>query len=128
MILPNKLNALVALSGAAQSLALGRPSLMDALIAGALAGALLLAVAKAYEHARGVEGLGLGDVKLAAAGAVWTGVGGIGPMLLAATASCAAALLCRAALRGGFDPHERFAFGPFLAMGVFAAWLLAQWA
>jgi len=125
MILPDWLNALLAATGCAQALTLGQPSPQEALVGGLVAGALLLAVAKGFRAVRGRDGLGLGDVKLAAAGAIWTGLPGIGPALLLAAGSCVATLACRAATRG-LDPSEPFAFGPFLALGVFGAWLLVH--
>lgn len=124
MILPDWLNALLALAGLAQSLALGDPEPWDAIAGGIVAGGLMLAIAVFYRHARGVDGLGYGDVKLAAAGGVWTGLAGIGPMLLVASASAGAVIALRAARAGKLDPSTRHPFGPWLALGVFGAWLL----
>ena len=126
MILPNSLNAALAIGGLVQSIATQRPALVDAALGGLVAGGLLLAVSSAFRYARGFDGLGLGDVKLAAAGAVWTGVAGIGAILLVATATCAAVVLLRAANGRGVDRLARFPFGPYLALGVFAAWLAVQ--
>ena len=63
-------------------------------------------------------------MKLAAAGGVWTGLAGIGPMLLVASASAGAVIALRAARAGKLDPSTRHPFGPWLALGVFGAWLL----
>lgn len=124
MILPDPLNALLAAAGLGH--AFWFEQLPEAMLGAVFAGFLLWAVAAGYRRWRAVEGLGLGDVKLAAAGATWTGVAGVGPMLLAATASCALVLLASAAREGRIDARQRFPFGPFLAFGVFAAWLLTQ--
>jgi leader peptidase (prepilin peptidase)/N-methyltransferase len=126
MILPDWLNALLGAIGLVQALWLDEPTLIDALLGGLFAGALMWAVALAYRRWRGVDGLGFGDVKLGAAGALWSGVAGVGPMLLAATASCAAVLLLRAARGEAIDAGARFPFGPFLAFGVFAAWMITH--
>ena len=127
MILPDWLNSLLGAAGLVQAFAHQQPEPVDGAIAAVMAGGLLLAIAAAYKYARGTDGLGLGDVKLAAAGAVWTGVAGIGPMLLAASASCGAVILSRAALGARIDARARFPFGPYLAFGVFAAWILTHW-
>ena len=118
MILPDWLNGLVAVGGLCQALWLRDPDLIDAFLGATLAGCLLLGVAIGYRRLRGVEGLGLGDVKLAAAGATWSGVAGVGPMLLVATASCSLIVLL-GVLRGRpIDAQARIPFGPFLALGM----------
>lgn len=83
-------------------------------------GGLLWAVRAAYLRFRGIEALGLGDVKLMAAGGAWVGLAGIGPaLLLAALATLAAAAIAR--LRGGsVDLATRIPFGPGLALGLYA--------
>jgi leader peptidase (prepilin peptidase)/N-methyltransferase len=124
MILPDGLNALLALGGLAQAAVLRDPEWLDALAGCALAGAALSAARALYARLRGIDGLGLGDVKLAAAGALWSGVEGVGPMLLAATATAAATMALRAATGAPFDARRPFPFGPFLAIGVIAAWTL----
>ena len=126
MILPDPLNAALAIAGIVQSFVTQRPEPVDALLGCALTGGLLFAVAEGYRRWRGVEGLGLGDVKLAAAGATWTGVAGVGPMLLAATASCAVVIAWRAARGAPIDARARFPFGPYIALGVFVAWLVSR--
>ena len=63
-----------------------------------------------YRQARGAEGLGLGDVKLLGALAVWRQAGVAWVLLLA----CASALLWI-----GLTRHrQRLAFGPFIALGA----------
>ena len=126
MILPDWLNALLALTGLAQSLALRDPEPWDALAGALVAGGLMFAVAAFYRRTRGVDGLGFGDVKLAAAGAIWTGLAGIGPMLLVASASAGASIAARAWSDGRLDAGARHPFGPWLALGVFSAWLMTH--
>lgn len=87
-------------------------------------GGLLWLVRAVHGRLRGREGLGLGDVKLMAAGGAWVGVAGVGPVLLiAALATLAAA---GAAYLSGRGPEltTRIPFGPGLALGIFAVTLL----
>jgi leader peptidase (prepilin peptidase)/N-methyltransferase len=84
---------------------------------------LLLAVRAVYETVRGIEGLGLGDVKLAGAGAVWVCWS---HMLTALTLAVAAALIvvvgrcviAKERIRG----HIAVPFGTFLAPAIWLAW------
>jgi len=81
----------------------------------------------AYLRARGVEGLGLGDVKLAAAAGAWLGLTGIGPALLLACLGALAFVTLRAWLVGKpIDRSERVPFGAFLAPAVWLVWMAGQ--
>ena len=75
LIIPNELNALAFVAGLAAA-ALERPAAPDAAILEALlrAGvmfALFFAFRAGYKRLRGVDGMGLGDVKLAGVAGVW---------------------------------------------------------
>ncbi len=89
--------------------------------AGALfGGGLLWVVRAAYLRFRGIEALGLGDVKLMAAGGAWIGPAGIGPALLvAALATLTAVGIARLCGRP-LDLATRIPFGPGLALGLYA--------
>lgn len=91
-------------------------------VAGSAAGfAAFWAVRFAYRRWRGVEGLGLGDVKLMAAAGAWTGIDRLAAITLIACAAALVALL----LRGGHRPlrRTRIAFGVFLGPAILLAWL-----
>lgn len=100
--------------------------LMDHAAAAGLAAAALYAVRWVYFKLRGVIGLGLGDVKLAAAAGSWVGLEFL-PMTLL-FASCAA--LAAALLRSRFRPQERLVtgsavpFGSFIAAAILVSWTL----
>ncbi len=81
------------------------------------------AVAAIYRTARGKEGLGGGDAKLLAAGGAWTGLEAIPTIVLvgAATALFAVGISHMAGHR--VDRNRRVPFGPFLALGLWYAWL-----
>ena len=131
MIIPDELNALAFIAGlaaagigtegasaAAISHALVRASLMFVLFLGFRAG---------YRALRGVEGIGLGDVKLAAVAGVWLDWVDL-PMAINIGALSALAVALYGRVRGnGFDPKARLPFGAFFAPAVWTCWLLAAW-
>jgi leader peptidase (prepilin peptidase)/N-methyltransferase len=104
--------------GLAVAWAAGDPG---AAAAGAVFGGGLLWLVRAlYRRLRDIEALGLGDVKLMAAGGAWVGPAGIGPALLvAALATLAAVGIARLSGRS-FDWTTRIPFGPGLALGLYA--------
>ena len=79
--------------------------------------------AHAHHSARGMAGLGGGDAKLLAAGGAWTGPEALPTLVLvsAVTALLAVAMAC--AYRRAFERDRRIPFGPFLAVGIWYAWL-----
>lgn len=97
-------------------------SLTDHLIAMASGGAALFAVRWAYRWYRGVEGLGLGDVKLMMVAGAWTGLDYLAPIVLAACLMALAVLLLHVGA-GGLGRQTRVAFGVWLAPAILAAWL-----
>ncbi len=91
-------------------------ALADHLIGAAVAYALFAAIGAVHFRRRGVEGLGLGDAKLFAAGGAWLGWQALPALLLvAALGGLAFALTFR---RG-----QVLAFGPWLALGIALLWL-----
>jgi leader peptidase (prepilin peptidase)/N-methyltransferase len=92
-----------------------------------LGGAAFWLVRAAYGTLRGREGLGLGDVKLAAAAGAWTGWQDLpNVVLLAAVAALGLALVRAAHRRKGLAGTERIAFGAFLAPAIWVVWVLRQ--
>lgn len=91
----------------------------------ALTGALcLLAIREAYAMLRGREGLGLGDVKLAAVAGAWTGFAGLPLVLLLACLGAIAAILA-ARIRGkaNITATTAVALGATLAPAIWLVWL-----
>jgi leader peptidase (prepilin peptidase)/N-methyltransferase len=88
---------------------------------------LFFAFRAGYRTLRGVEGMGLGDVKLAAVAGVWLDWAFLPIVVeIAALSALAAALYAR--LRGdGFDPKGRLPFGAFFAPAIWICWLLVAW-
>lgn len=94
--------------------------------AGAVFGGGLLWLVRSLHHRlRRREGLGLGDVKLMAAGGAWVGAAGIGPALLVAALGTLAAVGLAYLIGRGPGAAGRIPFGPGLALGIFAVTLFA---
>ena len=102
----------------------GTIALAEALARGALAGLLFWGLRAAHRAWRGVEGLGLGDVKLAAAGAPWLAWGSLVPVLeLAVVAALIAVLIEARSRRAGPRLDDRVPFGVFLAPALWLGFL-----
>ena len=94
----------------------------------ALSGGVLLAFRELYFRRRGFDGLGLGDVKLAAAGGLLVGAVAFAWALLAASLlalGVVAVAFLVARLRGIAAPlaGRKLAFGAALAPALYLAWL-----
>jgi leader peptidase (prepilin peptidase)/N-methyltransferase len=129
-VIPDSANIAIFVAGVALVLTEGWRAgpfadLQDALLRTVAAGGFLLLLRFAYMRATGIEGLGLGDVKLAAAGApflTWETL----PLALAFGAiACGLALAARAVMRGErVDRTLELPFGAFLAPAIWVAFVL----
>lgn len=125
MLIPDRYSAGLALAGLVAAWidgASGR-DLMITVAGAAAVGALLYAASLAYGRLRGIDGIGLGDVKLIAASAVLVGLSGIGPQILLATTAALAFVAIRS-LRRRRRPRAtmRIPFGAFLAPSAVIVW------
>jgi leader peptidase (prepilin peptidase) / N-methyltransferase len=96
-------------------------------LAGALIGGGAFYLLRAtYFRVRHIEGLGLGDVKLAAVAGAWLGPAALAPACLAATLTAIAALLLNAAISGSgaLHPRRSVPFGTFIAPAILVFWVL----
>lgn len=94
-----------------------------------LCGGLLLVVREVFFRRRGYEGLGFGDVKLAAAGGALAGTSGFAWALLAASLAGIAVALFRGTRSfrvGAAGSAEKLPFGALLAPALWVAWLIEQ--
>jgi leader peptidase (prepilin peptidase) / N-methyltransferase len=124
-LLPNLLNAALLLLGAAMVFLARREEwLMHA--AGAVIGfSVLWAVETGYRQLRRRDGLGRGDAKLLGAIGMWVGAMGLPIVLLIASLSgIAAALIQSWRSAAPIGAATAIAFGPWIALGGFAVWLL----
>ena len=122
-IIPDSLVATLAVGGLLQTWLTGQVGLSERVFE---AVAMLTAAAlfrASYRWIRGFDGLGLGDVKFAAAAALWIGIQSVPVLLLMAVASAAVSLLIMRA--EGHDMHgqQAISFGPHLAVGLWLTWV-----
>lgn len=97
------------------------------LVAAAAAGGLFYALALGFRMLKGHDGLGLGDVKLAAAGGAWVGFAGMTTVVLFACAGAIGFAIVQAMF--GHRPVDRstmIPFGAFLAPAIWLVWTLTQ--
>ena len=129
-IIPNKLVLAGVLLGLADA-ALSSPQQPAAAVAQAALRAFVLALVfflfrAAYRRWRGREGIGLGDVKLAAVGGAWLAWGTAGLAIDFAALSALAAVLIGMLLGRSFTATTRVPFGLFFAPAIWIAWLLVE--
>jgi leader peptidase (prepilin peptidase)/N-methyltransferase len=102
-------------------------ALADMLARCAAAGAVLLSLRYVYLRRAGVEGLGLGDVKLAAAGATLLAWPTLPIALLVASAGGLLAIASRSVTHRKWpDRKAEIPFGAFLAPAIWIAFLLER--
>ena len=91
---------------------------LEALGEGIVIGAVFWLLRRLYFAYRGIQGLGLGDVKFLAAAGIWVGVAGIPIVLLIGTVT---ALACAGVMQLSgrtLTGRTSLSFGPFLAGGL----------
>jgi leader peptidase (prepilin peptidase) / N-methyltransferase len=107
------------------SFGIDREVISETTIRSLLAAGLLFAVRELYRKLRRMEGLGLGDVKLAGAGASWLSWPHIVFALLIAAVAGIMLVLVRAMLtRGRIQAGTAIPFGAFLAPAIWVAWVV----
>jgi leader peptidase (prepilin peptidase)/N-methyltransferase len=126
-IIPDWLNMSVALAGLAQAWLLdGWDAALAAAGEGLIIGAIVFALRWLYFRLRGHHGLGLGDVKLLAASAVWIGVAGVPMQLLVGSIAALIAALALHITGRTMTRQTALPFGPFLALGLLVTLALQQ--
>jgi leader peptidase (prepilin peptidase) / N-methyltransferase len=100
----------------------------SAIIRGAAFALLFFALQIGYRWLRGRDGLGLGDVKLAAAGGTWLDWATIPAVIEIAAATALSVYLARYLLgqRNELKLTSRLPFGLFLAPAIWLGWLLQR--
>jgi leader peptidase (prepilin peptidase) / N-methyltransferase len=100
------------------------PVLLDHVAAVLVAGSFLYAIRAIYRRVRGIEGLGLGDVKLAAAAGAWVGLEYLPMTCLLATCAALVAVLARSAFMRASETTMTTAipFGAFIAPAIVIMW------
>jgi leader peptidase (prepilin peptidase)/N-methyltransferase len=131
MIIPDELNALAFIAGlvaaGVHSEGASMAAILEAIIRAGLTFALFFAFRACYQKLRGIEGMGFGDVKLAAVAGVWLDLADL-PIAVNIAAISALGAALYTGLRGKvFDRKARLPFGAFFAPAIWICWLLIAW-
>lgn len=118
-IIPDWLNLAVATLGLFRIMITGDlTAAFEALGEGIVIGGIFWLMRRLYFAYRGIQGLGLGDVKFLAAAGIWAGIPGIPTVLLIGTVT---ALACAGVMQlsgRALTGQTSLSFGPFLAGGL----------
>jgi leader peptidase (prepilin peptidase)/N-methyltransferase len=131
-IIPDSANIAIAVLGLVLVIVEAPPGalawdLLDAVARAAAAGGVLLALRYFYGRRSGVEGLGLGDVKLAAAGATFLSWPSLPVALLIAAFGGLIAVAAQALSRRKMPSRRaELPFGAFLAPAIWLAFLIER--
>lgn len=128
-LIPNELVLAGLVLGLAAAAVVAQPGRWVANVAGAAGRGLVLALLflafrMLYRRLRGREGMGLGDVKLAAVAGVWLGWMAVSLAIDIAALSALAAVLLDVLRGRRFTAATRVPFGLFFAPAIWLAWLL----
>ena len=123
-ILPDPLNAFLALLAVVMIWQHAQADWLDHLIGGFIGGLVLLAIELFYRHVRRMDALGRGDAKLAAALGLWLGWQMLPFLfLIAAGTGLLAILIAAGLLRRPVTTETPIAFGPWIALSGWICWL-----
>ena len=101
-------------------------AILHALLRAAVMFPAFFAFRAGYRRLRGIEGMGLGDVKLAAVAGVWLDWVDLPIAVNIAALSALAATLIRRLRGADFDPKAKLArSAPYSAPAIWICWLLA---
>jgi leader peptidase (prepilin peptidase)/N-methyltransferase len=87
-----------------------------------LCGGALFLMREAFFRFRGVDGLGLGDVKLAAAGGIWLGGELFATAIMLAAFGALAFVAARTVVEGPWPRTRRIPFALYLAPAIWICW------
>lgn len=126
-LIPDEMNAAGVFMGLAAS-GLRAESFSDGLVQSALRAAAMFAgffvLRAGFRRLRGVDGLGLGDVKLAAVAGAWLDWAYLPLAINVAALAALTAVLVRRVWAGEMDLQSRLPFGTFLAPSIWLCWTL----
>jgi leader peptidase (prepilin peptidase)/N-methyltransferase len=128
-IIPNWINAAIAVLGLLKALSWGgAAAAFNATLQAIAIWFAVIALRWLYFKARGMQGLGLGDVKFLAAAGVWIGIAGLPILLMIATVLALAAVAALFSSGKQITAQTAMPFGPFLAIALVATVALQQFA
>ena len=123
-IISNALNGILACAGIGFQI-IRQPEFLPQVLIGSLLVLLcFLAVRTYYFRSRGIAGLGLGDVKMAGASAVWINPFNLPVFLFLASGTALVSLPVFRRYDAHFRASGRIPFGPFLGIGLISTWSL----
>jgi leader peptidase (prepilin peptidase)/N-methyltransferase len=93
-----------------------------AVLSGLLCGGALYLLREAFFRARGVDGLGLGDVKLGASGGVWLGWELFAVAVLLAAVGALVFVATRTMVEGAWPSDRKIPLALYLAPAVWLCW------
>jgi leader peptidase (prepilin peptidase)/N-methyltransferase len=123
-IIPNSLVVALAAGGVIENVTQGQSDLLLRAPEAASFFVLACLFRMAYRSARGIDGLGFGDVKFATAGVLWVGIEAVPGMLLMAVVSALASLVILKTEGHRLSSKQAISFGPHLAIGLWLSWIL----
>jgi leader peptidase (prepilin peptidase)/N-methyltransferase len=130
-VIPDQLNALAFITGLIAAALDGGVSEAEAVTNSILRAVVMFGIffsfRAGYRSFRGREGMGLGDVKLAAVAGVWLDWTDLPIAVDIAALSALAWVLCNRAIGKAWKLTEKLPFGLFFAPAVWACWLFAVW-
>ncbi len=126
MIIPDSLNAALALAGVVVSLFLLHNTWFNILLQCGSVYMLFWVFAKLYSQLRKRNGLGGGDIKFLAAATSWVGIVGLPWTLLIASLSGLTFVLFSHLMGHHAQAGQRIAFGPHLSVGLFLTWMFSD--
>jgi prepilin signal peptidase PulO-like enzyme (type II secretory pathway) len=95
-----------------------RNEVIPALVSGSVAAAVVWLVRYGYRRWRGIEGLGLGDVKLFGAAGIWTGLSNLPFMILVATSGALVVITAQRLMGYEVTSRTSLPFGPVIVFGL----------
>jgi leader peptidase (prepilin peptidase)/N-methyltransferase len=123
-IIPDAVVLPVAALGLALMIVLEPHRWLEWLVSGLGAALFLFVIAEVYRRLRGIEGMGMGDVKLALCMGVYLGAAVIPALFIGFVVGAVAGVLLMAV--AGKSGKTAIPFGPFLAAGAVVALFLGQ--
>ena len=123
--IPDELNLALAVFGLVFSYTQGITFFEEALLGALLGFMLTMSIRILYKYWRSYHGIGLGDVKMIAAGGCWVGIDGIATVLfIASITGIVADLVARKFSFSSGGKKQKIPFGPYLAAGIIFSWSL----
>lgn len=123
-IIPDRFSLGCWLIAAIASFLWGIPPLAESMAGGAMGFGLFFLMSWGYEKYKGIEGLGFGDVKMMGWLGTWVGVQKVPFVILSASLTgLIAGLIAMRTSKEGFK--TAIPFGPFLALGGYAVWIIS---